>query len=96
MPELTLDAVRYDSGFHVRIRLDKPIAGGALLLSVTGPAGSLVVQERLPLPRGAVAIDHLVETAESPLRVKVVLLVGDEVITQQRADLHISMATFES
>lgn len=96
MPELTLAAIPSESGLHVQVRLDEPVPGGALLLSVTGAAGRLLAQERIAVPTGAVRLEHVIGTDEQPLRLKVVLVVGDEVITQQRADLHISLAAFES
>lgn len=96
MPELTLAAMRYDSGLEVRISLDEPVRGGALLLSVTGAHGRLVAQERLPLPMDAVTLDQQILTDESPLRVKAVLVAGDEVLARAWVDLHISLTVSQS
>jgi hypothetical protein len=96
VPELTLAAAADEAGLYVQIGLSEPVEGGALCLSVTGAAGRLLAQERLHLPPGAVVLAHRLTLADTPLRLKGVLLAGDEVVTQQRVDLHISLAAFES
>lgn len=86
----------YDSGLELRVSLDEPVRGGALLLSVTGSAGRLLAQQRLPLSADAVAIVYHIDVDEPPLRVKAVLVAGDEVLAQARADLHISLSVSQS
>lgn len=96
MSALTLAAVHGDEGLRIRISLDEPVQGGALLLSVTGTAGRLIAQQRLELPVGADTLDHLIDTDDSPLRLKAVLVLGDEVLAHARADLHISLTACKS
>lgn len=96
MPSITLTAVPFSTGLHLRIGLDEPIPGGALIISVTGSTGRLLAQQRRWLLARTTALEHLIETEGAPLRVKVVLVKGDEVLAQARADLHISLTVFES